>query len=97
MFADAAKIVVITGIAIVVFGLFLMASDKTGSWGWINWFGNLPLDIKIERENFRFYFPLGTSVLLSLLAQPVALPFQQIYSLNHPCQKKPKEQPVLQR
>lgn len=65
--ADAAKIVVITGLAIVVFGLFMMASDKSGSWSWFNWFGNLPLDIKIERDNFRFYFPLGTSVLLSLL------------------------------
>jgi hypothetical protein len=65
--ADAAKIVVITGVAIVIFGLFMMASGKTGSWNWFNWFGNLPFDIKIERENFRFYFPLGTSVLLSLL------------------------------
>jgi hypothetical protein len=65
--ADTAKIVVITGVAIVVFGLFMMASGKTGSWGWLNWFGNLPLDVNIERENFRLYFPLGTSLLLSLL------------------------------
>ncbi|NTV05129.1 MAG: DUF2905 domain-containing protein [Chlorobiaceae bacterium] len=67
MFADTAKIVVTTGIAIVIFGLLLMASDKYGTWGWINWLGHLPLDIKIERGNFRFYFPLGTSVVLSLL------------------------------
>ena len=67
MFADAAKIVVITGIVIVIFGLFMMASDKSGTWNLFNWFGKLPLDMKIERENFRFYFPLGTSLLLSLL------------------------------
>ena len=67
MFADAAKIVVITGIVIVIFGLFMMASGKAGTWNLFNWFGNLPLDMKVERENFRFYFPLGTSVLLSLL------------------------------
>jgi len=67
MFADTAKIVVITGLAIAVFGLFMMASGKTGTWDWFNWFGNLPFDFKIERENFRIYFPLGTSVLLSLL------------------------------
>ena len=30
-------------------------------------FGNLPFDIRIEKENFRFYFPIGTSVLLSIL------------------------------
>ncbi len=65
--ADTAKIVVITGVAIVVFGLLMMASAKAGSWSWLNWFGNLPLDVKIERENFRIYFPLGTSLLLSLL------------------------------
>ncbi len=65
--ADTAKIVVITGVAIVVFGLLMMASGKAGSWNWFNWFGNLPLDFKIERENFRLYFPLGTSLLLSLL------------------------------
>lgn len=27
----------------------------------------LPLDFKIERENFKFYFPLGTSILMSVL------------------------------
>ncbi|MBZ4219572.1 MAG: DUF2905 domain-containing protein [Chlorobium sp.] len=65
--ADAAKIVVITGLVIVVFGFFMMASDKAGFREWFNWLGNLPLDFKIERKNFGFYFPLGTSLLLSLL------------------------------
>lgn len=31
------------------------------------WLGKLPGDIAIERENFRFYFPLTTCILLSLL------------------------------
>jgi hypothetical protein len=29
--------------------------------------GKLPGDIRIERENFSFFFPLGTCLLLSLL------------------------------
>lgn len=29
--------------------------------------GKLPGDIAIEKENFRFYFPLGTSLLVSLV------------------------------
>ncbi|WP_145309926.1 DUF2905 domain-containing protein [Gimesia fumaroli] len=33
----------------------------------IPWLGKLPGDILIERENFRFYFPLTTCILLSLL------------------------------
>ncbi len=75
--ADTAKIVVITGVAIVVFGLLMMASVKAGSWSWFNWFGNLPLDIKINRENFQLYFPLGTSLLLSLLLSLVIYLFNK--------------------
>lgn len=33
----------------------------------IPWLGRLPGDIRIERENYRFYFPLATCLLLSLL------------------------------
>lgn len=38
-------------------------------WPWLTKFpfGRLPGDISIERENFHFYFPLTTSILLSLL------------------------------
>ena len=38
----------------------------------VPWLGKLPGDIAIERENFRFYFPLTTCVLLSLLLTGVA-------------------------
>ncbi len=33
----------------------------------IPWLGRLPGDILVEREHFRFYFPLATCILLSLL------------------------------
>ncbi len=33
----------------------------------ISWLGRLPGDIRIERENFRFYFPVVTCLLLSLV------------------------------
>lgn len=33
----------------------------------IPWLGRLPGDIRIEKENFRFYFPLMTCLLLSLV------------------------------
>ncbi len=33
----------------------------------IPWFGKLPGDISVERENFRFYFPIVTCVVISLL------------------------------
>lgn len=33
----------------------------------IPWLGHLPGDIRIERENFRFYFPLMTCLLVSVM------------------------------
>lgn len=45
---------------IALVGLILMAAGK----GLIP---RLPGDISIERKNFRFYFPLGTSILVSVI------------------------------
>jgi hypothetical protein len=38
-------------------------------WPWLSrlGLGRLPGDILIEKENFRFYFPLTTSIIISLL------------------------------
>jgi len=32
-----------------------------------SWFGNLPGDLKVERENFTFYFPMATMLVLSIV------------------------------
>ncbi len=52
---------VVVGVLIAVIGLVWMLVPS------IPWLGRLPGDIVIERENFRFYFPVATCVLLSLL------------------------------
>jgi len=64
---DIGKIMVITGLLAVMIGLLLIFSEKSGSWNLLNWFGHLPLDFKVERENVRLYFPMGSSIVLSLL------------------------------
>lgn len=33
----------------------------------MNWIGRLPGDIRIEKDNFRFYFPITTMIIFSLL------------------------------
>lgn len=33
----------------------------------LSWFGSLPGDIKIERKNFTFYFPLSTMLVLAIV------------------------------
>ncbi len=49
------------GWMLLVLGLVVILAPS------IPWPGRLPGDIRIERENFRFYFPLVTCLLLSLL------------------------------
>ena len=53
-------LIVLLGVAAVVIGLLVWA-------GWLSWFGRLPGDIRIERENVRFYFPLTSMILISIV------------------------------
>ncbi|HEX2963177.1 MAG TPA: DUF2905 domain-containing protein [Ignavibacteriales bacterium] len=60
-FQPLAKIIIFAGIALVIFGLVLLFAGK------IPFIGRLPGDIYIQRKNFTFYFPLATSILLSII------------------------------
>jgi hypothetical protein len=55
------KFLIITGMVIVVLGGLLLLSGK------VPWLGRLPGDIFIQKRNFTFYFPLATSIILSLI------------------------------
>ncbi|HKL21795.1 MAG TPA: DUF2905 domain-containing protein [Tichowtungia sp.] len=55
------KSLIILGVCLVGAGLFLSYGGK------LPWLGRLPGDIRIEREGFSFYFPLGTCLLVSAL------------------------------
>ena len=55
------KMLVLLGVLIVLVGLFLMMGDK------IPWIGRLPGDIVIKKEKFTFYFPITTSILISII------------------------------
>ncbi|ACF14319.1 conserved hypothetical protein [Chloroherpeton thalassium ATCC 35110] len=65
---DFSKTLILVGLAIAAVGMVLYLAQRVDSsgLGFFSWFGHLPLDFKIEKENFRFYFPLGSSILLSL-------------------------------
>lgn len=56
-----AKLLVVSGLIMVVVGLIWQFGGK-----FLN-LGRLPGDIVIEKENFRFYFPLMTSILFSVV------------------------------
>lgn len=59
---EYAKWVILLGVIITLGGIvWYFFGDKLG------FLGHLPGDIKIERENFRFYFPITTMILISLI------------------------------
>ncbi len=59
------KFLIILGVVIAAIGGLLMLSGKITWLG--QYLGRLPGDIIIQRKNFTFYFPLATSILISLL------------------------------
>jgi len=63
MTSELGKSLIFFGAVLLLIGLGLYLAPKVPV---LNWLGRLPLDFKIERENFSFYFPLGTSILISL-------------------------------
>lgn len=59
---NMAKWIIVLGLVIVFIGVaFYLVGDKLG------WIGHLPGDIRIEKKNFKFYFPITTMILFSLL------------------------------
>lgn len=55
------KLLIGFGIAMIAIGGVLLLFGK------IPFIGKLPGDIMVQKKNFTFYFPLATSILLSLL------------------------------
>ncbi len=54
------KALIIIGLVIAAVGAVLMLAGR------VPWIGRLPGDIYIKKDNFTFYFPLATSILLSV-------------------------------
>jgi len=61
-----AKLLISLGLILVFVGLVI--------WGISSLFpgGKVPGDIAVERENFRFYFPLGTCILISVILSVIS-------------------------
>lgn len=63
-----AKVVIGIGSGIIVLGLLLLAADRIPGLGnAFNWLGKLPGDLSFKRDNVSFYFPIATSLVLSVL------------------------------
>jgi hypothetical protein len=56
---SAGTFLIILGLSIAVIGLLVWS-------GGLNWFGRLPGDVRIERENVRVYIPIISMLLVSV-------------------------------
>lgn len=62
------RILIGIGLGIVALGVLLIVADRIPGLGnAFTWLGRLPGDISIKRENFSFYFPIATSIVLSVI------------------------------
>jgi uncharacterized protein HemY len=55
------RLLIILGLIIAGIGVLLLLSPK------IPWLGRLPGDIVIKKDNFRFFFPITTSIIISII------------------------------
>jgi len=61
MNSTTGKYIIIIGAVVIIVGIIIyFFNDK------LNWIGKLPGDIRIEKENFKLYFPLTTMLVVSL-------------------------------
>lgn len=67
-FGGVGRLLILAGIGLVGLGLVVLLLGRAQGLGeWVGWLGRLPGDISIKRDNFAFYFPLTTSILISLV------------------------------
>ncbi len=62
------KILIGIGIGIAALGLLFVMIDRVPGLGSVfSWLGKLPGDVSVKRDQFSFYFPITTSILLSIV------------------------------
>ncbi|HBG40004.1 MAG TPA: DUF2905 domain-containing protein [Porphyromonadaceae bacterium] len=70
---EIGKILIDIGIILLIVGIILaFFGDK------LSFLGRLPGDIRIEKENFRFYFPITTTILISVFVSLLIWLIRQI-------------------
>jgi len=70
----AGKYIILIGLIVILIGIIIyFFHDK------LTWIGKLPGDIRIEKENFKFYFPITTMILISLAVTLLVSLFRKLF------------------
>jgi hypothetical protein len=67
------------GQLIIALGLILILVGLVAMRGWLGWFGHLPGDVRIERENMRVYVPIVSMLLISVLFSVLSYVIRRIF------------------
>ncbi len=66
------QLIVLLGLILVVVGLVTMR-------GWLGWFGHLPGDVRVERQNARVYVPIVSMLLISILFSVLSYVLRRLF------------------
>ena len=67
------------GLVLITLGVVLVVLGLLAWLGALSWFGRLPGDIRIERPGFRFYAPIVSMLLVSLLLTALTAFFRRFW------------------
>lgn len=74
MNSETGKWIIAIGLFVVIIGVVVyFFHDK------LHWIGRLPGDIRIEKENFKFYFPIATMIIFSLVLTLIIQVIKKIF------------------
>ncbi len=77
-FGVLGKMLIFMGLGIVAIGIILSLIGKLPSEGsGLGWLGKLPGDFLVKRDNFTLYFPLSTSIIISIVGSIVLYLFMR--------------------
>jgi len=72
--SEIGKSLILLGVVVIIVGIILLFSDRLP----FN-LGKLPVDISIKKENFSFYFPITTSIIISIVLSVVFYLFGRFF------------------
>ena len=67
------------GLTLMLLGLALLAIGALAWSGALSWFGRLPGDILIERPGTRFYMPISSMIIVSVVLTVMAAVFRRFW------------------
>ena len=61
LFSSVGKSLIVLGLVMIAVGIVLVVIPKAP------WLGKLPGDIAIKKDNYQFYFPITTCIIISVV------------------------------